>query len=137
MVVTAGCGSAWFWFGTPMRNVAGTSICATTTMTRPRCIVVCTVVLRSCSCCCHWRSVVVAITLYCCNLFFVLFLLFLLLSVVCSHRLCRRSFIVRRVIMCLSLSFPSCCYHGVLLFRVVSRCFALLFLFLSMWLLCS
>ena len=33
-----------------------------------------------------------------------------------------RSFIVRRVVSCLSPSFPSCCYHGVLLFRVVSRC---------------
>ena len=44
--VTAGCGGPWCFFG--MRNVTGTSICATTTMTRPRCIVVCIVVLRSC-----------------------------------------------------------------------------------------
>ena len=85
----------------------------------------CIDVLHSCSCCCHWRSVVVAITLYCCILFFVLFLLLLLSPVVSSHRrllLCRRrsSFVI-----CLSPSSPSCCYHGVLLFHVVSRCFVL------------
>ena len=62
----------------------------TMTMTHPHCIVVCIVVLHSCSCCSHWRTAVFAITLYCCILFFVLFFLFLLLlllSVVCCQRL--------------------------------------------------
>ena len=76
-----------------------------------------------------WRSVVVAITLYCCICFFVslfLFLLLLLLSVVCRQCLLSLSFGVRR--HPLAPSSPSCCYHSVLLFllfRVVSRCFAL------------
>ena len=96
------------------------------TMTCPRCIVVCIAVLRCCSCCCHWRTVVFPIPVYCCILFFVLFFLFLLLlllSVVCRQRLLlgrRPSFVVRRHPLA-----PSCCNHGVLLFRlcrVVSRC---------------
>ena len=132
MVATAGCGGPWCLFG--MRNVTGTSICATTTMTmtRPRCIVVCIVVLRSC-CCCYRHTVIFAITLYCCILLFAvlvfLFLLFLLLSVVCSHGL----LLCRRHPLATNLPF-------LLLSRciVVSRCFALLlFLLLSMWFLCS
>ena len=63
-------------------------------------VVILCVCCCSCSCCCHcycsrWCAVVV---------FFVI--------------IRRLSFVVIR----LSPSSPSCCYHGVLLFRVVSRC---------------
>ena len=84
--------------------------------------------------------------------FFVLFLLFLLLlayshrcyhvvllyllflcSCSCSHYCCRWCaiivfFLCRHpsfVVMRLPTSSPSCCYHSVLLFRVVSCCFVL------------
>ena len=124
-----GC-DCWLWWSIVLVQCR-TGRCATTTMTRPRCIVVRIVVLHSCSCCCQWRTVVFAITLYCCILFFVLFFLFLLflllllLSVVCRQRLllCRRL----SSVICHPLA-PSCCYHGVLLFRlfrVVSHCVAL------------
>ena len=103
------------------------------TITRPHCIVV----WRSCSCCCHWLTVVIDITLYCCILFFVLFFLFLLLlllSVMCRQhlRLCRRpSSIISRssssacpfllLSRCIVVSFASHCFA---LFRVVWHCVA-------------
>ena len=64
-----------------------------------------------------------------------------LLPVVCSRRLllcCRASFVVSSsTCHCPSLLVAITVYCCFALFRVVSRCFALLFLFLSMWLLCS
>ena len=107
------------------------------TMTHPCCIVVCIVVciavLHSCSCCCHWHTVVFAITVYCCILFFVLFFLFLLLlllSVVCRQclLLCHRpSFVV----ICLPLLVAItvyCCFICFALCHIVL--FVLLFVLL-------
>ena len=93
-------------------------------------IVVCFVVLRSCSCCCPG---ILAITVYCCILFFVLFfffLLLLLLSVVCRQHLLlsrRPSFVV----ICLPLLVAItvyCCFICVVLCRIVSHCAAKLWL---------
>ena len=98
-------------------------------MTRPRCIVVCIVVLHSCSCCCRCCIVV---------LFFPVVVLVLvvaiLLSVVCSHRLLLcRLFIVRRHPLVTVLPFlwlsrcivvVSCCFvlFCIVVVVVVSHC---------------
>ena len=107
-------------------------------MTRPRCIVVCIVVcvvvcivvhivvLHSCSCCCHWRTVIFAIMVYSCILFFMLFFLFLLLlllSVMCCQRLllCRcPSFVVIRLPLLVAITVY-CCFICFALCRIVSQ----------------
>ena len=89
-------------------------------------IVVRIVVLRSCSCCCHWRTVVFAITVYCCILFFVLFFLFLLLlllSVVCRQHLLlsrRPSFVVIRLPLLVAITVY-CCFVCVALCRLFAN----------------
>ena len=93
-------------------------------------IIVCIVVLHSCSCCCPG---VIAIMVYCCILFFVfffLFLLLLLLSVVCSQHLllcCHPSFVV----ICLPLLVAItvyCCFVCFALCHIVSHCVTKLWL---------